>query len=666
MQLLSRTIVLIDDSSEDRATYRRYLLQKPEYGYTVIEAESGQTGLKLCQQLNPDAIVLDYQLPDLNGIEFIQQLRSRNGNPAIVFLTGQGNEAIAVEAMKSGAQDYLVKSGLTGDYLCHTLKSAIEKHQLQQQILHSREQWNRDRKQFERQLQQQLAEIEAIYATAPVGLCFIDTELRFIRINQHLAEINGFSAEQHIGRTLRDILPDQADNLEPLYRQVLETGIAIENLEIRGTNSAQPGIERHWLISLHPFNLPNQAVSGVNVFVLEISDRKQTELELSDSQQQLSSLVTQLQLQTEDLSRANRIKDEFLAVLSHELRTPLNPILGWSKLLQQRKFSDAQSLEALKTIERNARLQTQLVDELLDVAKILRGKLALNVSPVHLEQVIQTVLRTMHLAAEAKSIQIEVSLEALLSPMMGDAGRLQQVIWNLLSNAVKFTPKDGKIEVHLTQLDGQAQITVSDTGKGIASSFMPYVFDYFRQADGATTRHFGGLGLGLAIARHIIEMHGGAIYAMSAGEGRGSTFTIHLPLNPVAVKEAMLPTELHLQDVRILVVDDDADSCQFLAFLLEQEGAIVIPVSSALEALDQFEQSAPDILVSDIGMPEIDGVMLIQQVRERSPIPAIALTAYAGEANRQRAIAAGFQWQLSKPIDPTELTTVVARLLQTG
>jgi PAS domain S-box-containing protein len=649
MQPASRTIVLIDDSSEDRATYRRYLLQKPEYGYIVIDAESGQAGLELCLELNPDAIVLDYQLPDINGIEFAQQLRTQKCSIAIVFLTGQGNEAIAVEAMKSGAQDYLVKSGLTADYLCHALKSAIEKHQLQQQLLQSGNQWSRDREQFEVRLHQQLAEIETIYATAPVGLCFVDQELRFVRINQHLAEINGFTAEQHIGRTLREILPDQADALEPLYRQVLETGAAIENLEVGGTNAAQPGVKRHWLISLHPFKLPNQAVSGVNVFVLEISDHKQAEF--------------QLQQQTEALSRANRIKDEFLAVLSHELRTPLNPILGWAKLLQHRKFSEAQALEALKTIERNARLQTQLVDDLLDVAKILRGKLVLNVAPVRLKEIIQNTLRTMRLAAEAKSIQMEVSLENLRNPVMGDTGRLQQVVWNLLSNAVKFTPKEGQIQVDLTQLDGQAQITVSDNGKGIAPSFMPYVFDYFRQADGATTRHFGGLGLGLAIARHIVEMHGGTIYALSAGEGQGATFTVNLPLSPVPVPEVILPTESHLQDVRVLVVDDDVESCQFLAFLLEQEGAIVTPVSSALEALDKFEQSAPDILVSDIGMPEIDGLMLIQQVRERSPIPAIALTACAGEANRQRAIAAGFQWQLAKPIDPTELTTVVARLL---
>ena len=380
-------------------------------------------------------------------------------------------------------------------------------------------------------------------------------------------------------------------------------------------------------------------------------------------------LLTSIQQQAEQLRRADQIKDEFLAVLSHELRSPLNPILGWAKLLQQGNLNPEKTTTALNIIERNAQLQAQLINDLLDISRILRGKLSLERTSVDLRLVITSALETVRLAAEAKSLQIEMTAPPNVTTVLGDAGRLQQVIWNLLSNAVKFTPQAGQIMIALTQTDTHVQIQVVDTGKGIKSEFLPYVFEHFRQEDGATTRKFGGLGLGLAIARQIVELHGGTIAVDSPDEEQGATFTVQIPLAPRSSERPS--TELSsdsisdLNGIRILVVDDEPDSRDFVAFVLEQAGAIVSSFAAGIEALQTIEKSIPDIIVSDIGMPEMDGYMLMQQVRmlERvEHVPAIALTAYAGEVDYQQAMAAGFQMHVSKPVEPEELVRAIARL----
>lgn len=387
-------------------------------------------------------------------------------------------------------------------------------------------------------------------------------------------------------------------------------------------------------------------------------------------------LITQLQQQTEELASANRRKDEFLAILSHELRSPLNPILGWAKLLRERKLSAAATDRALETIERNARLQTQLIEDLLDVSRILRGKLSLTITPVDLAPVIDAALETMRLAAEAKAIQIHTRLERDIGQVLGDAGRLQQVVWNLLSNAIKFTPQDGRVEVRLERVGANAQIRVTDTGRGIEPEFLPYVFDSFRQADSTTTRLFGGLGLGLAIVRHLVELHGGTVHAASPGEDKGATFVVQLPLKqghrPQAENSphrfSSLP-QLSLTGLSILVIDDEADMREYVAFVLEQNGAQVITAASASAALQALTEAKPDVLLSDIGMPEMDGYMLMRQIRALQPeqggqIPAIALTAYAGELNQQQALSAGFQQHLSKPVEPDVVVKAIVQLVQ--
>ncbi|HEY9878766.1 MAG TPA: PAS domain-containing protein [Leptolyngbyaceae cyanobacterium] len=389
-----------------------------------------------------------------------------------------------------------------------------------------------------------------------------------------------------------------------------------------------------------------------------------------------AELVASLQQQTEDLAQANRVKDEFLAVLSHELRSPLNPILGWTKLLQTGNYDAERTKQALNIIERNAKQQTQLIDDLLDISKILQGKLALNEAPVDLMLTIEAALETVRLSAEAKDIHIKTDFDASLAPVLGDEGRLQQIVLNLLSNAIKFTPNGGQIAVCLQRVESQAQIQVKDTGKGITPEFLPYVFESFRQEDGKTTRKFGGLGLGLAIVRQLTELHGGRVRAESMGEGTGATFTVCLPL----MKTLSLRSDTSPQDdvsfneanvlrgIRVLVVDDEKDMRDLVVTILEQAGAIVQTAASAVEAIAAFERSQPALLISDIGMPDLDGYMLIQRLRalpsqQERQTPAIALTAYAGEFDQRRALQAGFQKHISKPIEPQVLIKAIVELV---
>ncbi|MEH2078469.1 MAG: PAS domain S-box protein [Nostoc sp.] len=402
--------------------------------------------------------------------------------------------------------------------------------------------------------------------------------------------------------------------------------------------------------------------------VIDINDRKQAE----DEREQL---LQREQAARETAEQANRIKDEFLAVLSHELRSPLNPILGWTRLLQNGKLDQTRQREALATIERNAKLQTQLIEDLLDISRIMQGKLSLTKASVSLTFVITAAVETVRLAAEAKQIQILLDLTTETALVSGDAARLQQVVWNLLTNAVKFTANGGRVTIELRQIDQLAQIRVIDTGKGIDPQFLPYVFEYFRQADSSTTRKFGGLGLGLVIVRQIVEMHGGTITAESLGENQGATFTVQLPVIgqviPSISESVQVPVENAvdpLNNLQILVVDDEADTREFQAFVLEQSGARVIAVASGLEALQMLDQTIPDVLVSDVGMALMDGYMLMRQIRSRPPqqggtIPAIALTAYARDFDRQKAFEAGFQAHITKPVEPEVLVKTITKLL---
>ncbi|PPS43934.1 PAS domain-containing protein [Chroococcidiopsis sp. TS-821] len=910
-----------------------------------------------------------------------------------------------------------------------------------------------ERKQSEETVRRQIEEIEAIYASAPIGLCFLDTDLRYVRVNDRLAEINGIPAAEHIGKSLAEIIPELAATQAPLFARVIQTGEPILDVEIRGTTPAQPKIERDWLVSYYPLHNCDNRVVGINIVVQEITQRKQQAAELAERERQLTTILANTpdvicryskdfrylyispaaeritgiptqqfigktnaeigipetytkawenaiaevlttghqqtlefdfsfagktryfysifipelapdgavesvlvvsrdvterrqaeeslansqdwlqlsqqagqigafvwdmitgdivwtqqleilygltpgsfsgnyeswrqQVHPEDIVRieqslqekiqtrseewqddfrifhaqtgeirwiaaksrffyddsgqairmigvnldisdrkhteealreselnyrmladtmpqlfwttlpdgyheyynqrwydytgltleetkgtgwnhvlhpddrqrswevwheslrtgkdyeieyrfrrfdgeyrwflgrafplrdengqiirwfgsctdihdqkialeerdraverersarsqaeaANRIKDEFLAVLSHELRSPLNPILGWAKLLLTRQFDQDTTRKALQTIERNAQLQTRLIEDLLDISRILRGKLSLNITQVNLVTIAEAALETVRLAAEEKAIHLQLivadSVHSSEFLIAGDAARLQQIVWNLLSNAVKFTPNGGRVEVKLEKLASSVQIQVSDTGKGIAAEFLPHVFDYFRQADSSTTRKFGGLGLGLAIVRHLVELHGGTVKADSQGEGKGATFSVTLPLPASEIADETSGDCIHYNDsdlpllgICALIVDDEADMRELLVVTLEQYGAQVTAAASASEVLEKLPQQY-QILISDIGMPNVDGYTLMRQIRTLPPeqggsIPAIALTAYASETDQQAAIAAGFNRHVAKPVEPAKLLATIVNLL---
>ncbi|MBD2252027.1 PAS domain-containing hybrid sensor histidine kinase/response regulator [Nostoc parmelioides] len=524
-----------------------------------------------------------------------------------------------------------------------------------------------EHKRAEQSIRNSEARFRRLFESNLIGVAFWNVDGFITDANDAYLQIVGYTREEFdtLGKiSWRELTPPDYEHLDTrAIAEVKTNGISrIYEKQYIQRNG------RRVSIVLGIALLDDSDEQGV-AFVLDISERKLAE-------QQRDRLLCAERIARKDAEIANRIKDEFLAVLSHELRTPLNPILGWSKLLRSRQFDAATTDRALETIERNATLQTQLIEDLLDVSRILQGKLSLNVCPVSLPIVIGAAIDTVRLAAEAKEIKIQNVFDPELGEVMGDANRLQQVVWNLLSNAVKFTSPGGTVEIHLKAVNDQAQIQVIDTGKGITPEFLPYVFDYFRQADGTTTRKFGGLGLGLAIVRQVVELHGGTVQATSPGEGLGATFTVNLPLSPkheAMNHEDKNPVSANFQPatlsgVRVLIVDDEPDIRDLVTFILEDYDVEVIAVSSAQEALEALSQSLPDIIVSDIGMPDVDGYMLMRQLRQRSPqeggnIPAIALTAYAGEINQQQALAAGFQLHISKPVDPDALIEAIGNLV---
>ncbi|HZZ28806.1 MAG TPA: ATP-binding protein [Pirellulales bacterium] len=398
-----------------------------------------------------------------------------------------------------------------------------------------------------------------------------------------------------------------------------------------------------------------------------------------ESEQDKSKLLANERTLRSAAEHANRMKDEFLSTLSHELRTPLNAILGWSQLLRQNGNESQELSQGLETIERNARLQTQLIEDLLDMSRIISGKIRIDIQRVAPVAFIEAAIQSIKPAAEAKEIRIEQILDQHAGPISGDPARLQQVLWNLLSNAVKFTPKGGKVQVRLERVNSHLEITVADTGQGIKPEFLPYVFDRFRQADASTTRSYSGLGLGLAIVKQLVELHGGGVRVKSPGEGKGTTFVVNLPLvvvhSPVEDETRLHPKTpstmpfdyraTNLNGVKILVVDDQLDARELIKHVLEERGGKVITAASADEGLPLLEREKPNVLLSDIGMPEVDGFQFLKQVRALSSekgglTPAIALTAFARSEDRTRAMLAGFVVYITKPVEPAELVATVA------
>ncbi|MEH2369836.1 hybrid sensor histidine kinase/response regulator [Nostoc sp.] len=647
--------LLLEDSLLD-AELAQMILTEGGINCELLRVETGADFLAALETEAFDLILADYALPSFDGISALEIARNRYPEIPFIFVSAVLGEELAIEALKNGATDYVLKQrlGRLVPSVQRALREAKERGK---------------RKQAEESLQKSEAKYRRIVDTSYEGIWMIDSQTRTEFVNQRISQMLGYPAAEILGRSIFDFM-DLADEIADEAKLGWFKGEESDLKE--GRLRCQDGSYIWTLISARAILNEQGKCLGAIAMLTDITDRKRSESERD-------RLLLLEQTARAEAEAANRIKDEFLAVLSHELRSPLNPILGWAKLLQSRKFDEAGLNKALKTIERNAKLQAQLIEDLLDVSRILQGKLSLNTIPVDLVSTIEAAMETVHLAAEAKTIDIETKLDPNVGKVLGDPARLQQVFWNLLSNAVKFTETEGKVNVRLERIDAQAQITVSDTGKGINPDFLPYMFDYFRQGDSTTTRRFGGLGLGLAIARHLIEMHGGTIGAESLGEEQGAIFTVRLPLiKDGATIEDDTNTDSStaifasspLMGLQVLVVDDNDDSRDFFSFVLEQFGAIVTAVASGYEALQALTESKPDILLSDIGMPEMNGYMLIEQVRTleakvgAKKMPAIALTAYAGEINQQYALRAGFQQHIVKPVAPEELLVAISNLVQ--
>lgn len=496
------------------------------------------------------------------------------------------------------------------------------------------------------------------------AIFMLDAAGRVINWNAGAERIQVYQAEEILGKPISHIyLPEQVQQGKP--DKALQIAATEGRFEEEDWRMRKDGSTFWALMVVTALRDASGGLSGYSVVMRDITERKRAEEERND-------LLIREQKARLEAEEANRSKDEFLAMISHEIRTPLNAILGYSQLLGSGMFNEEQAARAIESIERNAKVQAQLVEDLLDVSRIITGKLRLHPRPIDLIEVIAAAVDTVRPAADAKGIRMNLDLDPSAAPFVGDPDRLQQVTWNLISNAVKFTPEGGDVRVGLKRIPPYVALTVSDTGIGIPPDFLPFVFERFRQGEAPPNRSHTGLGLGLSIVRHLAELHGGSVQATSEGEGRGATFTVRLPVRAIRTggsspvrSEEEFPTML--EGIKVLVVDDEADARDLVTLVLKQRKAVVAAVGSAEEARRALDYLKPDVLVSDIAMPEVDGYALIGRLRQeesegRRHIPAVALSAYGGFEDRQQALMAGFDTYLVKPVDPERLAKALSAL----
>ena len=676
-------VLMVDDHPENLIALEAIL---DGLGQNLVKAHSGEEALRCLLHQDFAVIMLDVQMPGLDGFETATLIRQRERSrlTPIIFLTAfSTSDTLKFKGYSLGAVDYLLKpiepeilTSKVGVFVDLYQKSAALKRQAVQLAAINTE------------LRQSEERFRSLSSCSPVGILLFNTQGLCTYTNPRCQTICGFTLAESLGQGWTNFLYE-----DDRVRAAADWNAYLQNKhEFVGEYRFQvPGSAICWTqMQASPMYSDQGAPIGYVGTVEDITERKQAEEARAD--------FIREQAARQQAESANRMKDEFLAVLSHELRTPLNSMLGWTRLLLTKKFDEATTTRALETIERNAKSQAQLIEDILDVSLIIRGKLRIQTGPLNLIPVLEAVLETVQPQAEAKKIQITTDFDASADVVCGDAERLRQIFWNLLTNAVKFTPEGGSVRVRLLRWqDGHskmdqtsknllpssfllhpsdyAEIQVIDSGIGINPEFLPYVFDRFRQADSTTTRSYGGLGLGLAIVRHLVELHSGTIQAESEGQDQGAAFKVKLPL--MKLSKSATPDDLAddvepsgsqtLNGLQILVVEDNADTRDFVVTLLQEAGAKVAAVASVCEAMQQIEAASPDVLVSDIGMPEADGYELIRQVKRLSQqrgveIPAIALTAYAKQEEKHKALGAGFQMHLPKPVEPSELLASVAKL----
>ena len=515
-----------------------------------------------------------------------------------------------------------------------------------------------------KRLERTASHASAIIASSDDAIVSKDLDGHVLSWNRAAERLFGYTAEEMIGQSIRLIIPPDRQSEEDDVLARMRRGDLVDHFEtirMRKDGSMVP-----ISLTVSPIRSATGQVVGASKIARDITEQKRAETE----RYRLLEIARE----------ASHLKDEFLATLSHELRTPLNAILGYTRMMRSGLLNAEKHSRALETVARNATSLTQIVEDVLDVSRIILGKVRLNVQPVDLPEVATAAVDTVRPAAEAKGIRLETILDPRATPITGDPERLQQIMWNLLSNAVKFTGRGGRVQVRLERINSHVQVSVSDTGIGIPTEFLPHVFDRFRQADAGISRSRGGLGLGLAITRHLVELQGGRISVASDGPGKGATFTVQLPVRIVHGEEthgeaehphgAAPGAELAVPDlhgVRILAVDDDPDALVLLREILEATGATVMTADSGQDALRKMERTTPDVLLADLGMPDMNGFELIDSVRRSEQpairrVPAAALTAFARSEDRAKALRSGFQLHLAKPIEPGELMAAMASL----
>jgi signal transduction histidine kinase/response regulator RpfG family c-di-GMP phosphodiesterase len=726
-------ILMVDDSPTNLLALEA-ILQAPDRN--LVRAASGDEALRYLLEGNVAVILLDVYMPGIDGLETAALIRGREKSRdiPIIFLTADstGNRHIA-RGYSLGAVDYILKP-IDPDILRSKVAVFVELFKKTEEVKRQAELLHEKNIELENANLQRLGKLIELGQELAAEREPKQVLEKFCGAARDIigAEHAGVGVLSENGKSLRyfchcddcvmgdELLTSPQASEELLSRLLVEgrplrLSEAAETLEAEHLSSPRVSMQSFlgapivspartygWLyltnkLDAEEFSEADErlavtlatqvSASYENARLYTEAQRHAAELqqevaERKQAEEERARLLIREQAARAEAERANRTKDEFLATLSHELRTPLTAILGWTHLIRGGNLDMSMMTRALETIERNARSQSQLIDDLLDVSRIITGKLALDFHPVELSSIIEATVDTVRPMAEAKSIRVEPQLKTSHCMVSGDPARLQQVVWNLFSNAVKFTPEGGQVEVGLTCNERRVELEVRDTGQGISAEFLPYIFDRFRQADGTTTRKHGGLGLGLAIVRHLVELHGGTIRAHSDGDGQGSVFTLSLPLasaanasgngtpEPDATANEASPSlakSATLEGLRILIVDDEPDTRELMQEVLGRQGAEVRTSGSVAEALRALAAWQADLLVSDIGMPLEDGYELIRRVRKldaahHGQIPAVALTAYAGAADIERALDAGFQTHLAKPVDPKALVSTVARV----
>ena len=658
---LNARVLMVDDHPPNLIALEAILAP---LGQELVQATSGQEALRRLLDGDFAVILMDVQMPGIDGMQTAKMIkeRPRNKHIPIIFLTAISKDPANIfRGYQEGAVDYLLKP-FDPEILRAKVSVFVdlwrkgEQIKRQAALLRAQELIDLERKSETR--------FRALTDSMPQCVWAARKDGEVYYCNRVWTEYAGPES----GMSFLDAVPDEElEEVRNAWREAVRGGPPLEREQRLRRHDGQ---YRWHLCRVVPERDEQGAVVGWISTATDIDQQKRIE-------QSNASLLKSEKEARQSAEIANRSKDEFLATVSHELRTPLNAILGWTRMLRTGAVEEKALGRALETIERNARAQTQLIEDIIDVSRIIAGKLRVDIRRIDLHAVVRGAMEAVRPAAEAKGIELVANLSPEAAEFAGDPDRLQQVTWNLIANSIKFTPKGGRVQIDVTRESSQVQLVVTDTGAGIPADFLPHVFDRFRQADSSITRTQGGLGLGLAIVRHLVDAHGGTVHAYSEGAGKGARMTVRLPVLAVAPAEAAerpnsarpegSPDALLLSGVGVLVVDDELDARELLTAVLSSYGAVVRSAPSVEEGLRLFHEQVPDVLVSDIGLPTEDGYAFIRRVRALGAdaggnVPAAALTAYASADDHQRALAAGFQVHVTKPIEPADLATMVASL----